>query len=44
MGVHEQDVPLISRDQRAEVEGVLRQRTLHPRVRERLEMVKARAG
>jgi hypothetical protein len=44
MGVQEQDLPLISQDQRAEVEGVLRQRTLHARVREPLAMVKARAG
>jgi transposase len=43
MGGRQQDLPLISADQRSEVEKLLRQRTLHPRVRERLEMVKARA-
>jgi len=42
MGQSEQELPLISAKQLAEVEGLLRQRTLHPRVRERLEMVKAR--
>jgi transposase len=43
MEVREHDLPLISATQQAEVEQLLRQRTLHPRVRERLEMVKARA-
>ena len=38
-----EEAPKIDPDQRAEVEAVLRQRTLSPRVRERLEMVKARA-
>ena len=41
MGLQGQEHPLISAEQRAEVERLLRQRTLHPRVRERLEMVKA---
>jgi transposase len=38
-----QELPEFTEKQRAEVEELLRQRTLHPRVRERLEMVKARA-
>lgn len=43
MGIQGQELPLISAKQQVEVERLLRQRTLHPRVRERLEMVKARA-
>ena len=38
-----QEAPVIDPVRRSEVEGLLRQRTLNPRVRERLEMVKARA-
>ena len=38
-----QDVPNIAAERRAEVETILQQRTLQPRLRERLEMVKARA-
>jgi transposase len=38
-----QEAPVIEADQRAVVEAVLRQATWSPRVRERLEMVKARA-
>jgi transposase len=38
-----QEAPRVDPEQRAVVEEVLRQRTLNPRVRERLEMVKARA-
>ena len=38
-----QEVPVVDPAQRAEVEEVLHRRTLNPRVRERLEMVKARA-
>ena len=37
-----QDVPSITAERRAEVEVILQQRTLQPRLRERLEMVKAR--
>lgn len=43
MEVRRQDLPLIPADQQAEVVRLLRRRTLPPRVRERLEMVKARA-
>ncbi len=42
MGRSEQELPLFNAEQRDEVEALLRQRTLQPRVRERLEMVKAR--
>lgn len=38
-----QEAPVIGADQRAVIEAVLRQPTLSPRVRERVEMVKARA-
>ena len=38
-----QEEPVIDPEQRAVVEALLHQRTLNPRVRERLEMVKARA-
>jgi transposase len=38
-----QEAPEIAREEQAVVEAVLHQRTLAPRVRERLEMVKARA-
>lgn len=38
-----QEAPLIDSAQRAVVEELLHRRTLNPRVRERLEMVKARA-
>jgi transposase len=38
-----QELQEITAEQQAAVEELLRQRTLHPRVRERLEMVKARA-
>jgi transposase len=38
-----QEAPVVDPAQRAVVEEVLRRRTLNPRVRERLEMVKARA-
>ena len=38
-----QEAPVIDPGQRAVVEALLRQRALNPRVRERLEMVKARA-
>lgn len=38
-----QEAPVIAAEQRAVVEELLHQRALNPRVRERLEMVKARA-
>jgi transposase len=38
-----QDVPSIAAERRAEVEVILQERRLQPRLRERLEMVKARA-
>jgi transposase len=40
--MQERSMAMVGAERRAEVEALLRQRTLHPRVRERLEMVKAR--
>ena len=40
---HKQEAPMIGPEQRAAVEEILHRQTLTPRLRERLEMVKARA-